>query len=68
MAKADQFYMAAETIATTIEDQHIADAYVTLCVHAGIVLSFQAAAVPRLPSLTVARRRSPRREGWIRVK
>lgn len=36
MAKADQFYLAAETIATTIEDQEIADAYVTLCVHAGI--------------------------------
>ena len=36
MAKADQFYLAAETIAETIEDQDIADAYVTLCVHAGI--------------------------------
>jgi hypothetical protein len=36
MAKADQFYLAPETIATTIEDQDIADAYVTLCVHAGI--------------------------------
>jgi len=36
MAKADQFYLAAETIATTIEDQDIADAYVTLCVQAGI--------------------------------
>lgn len=36
MAKADQFHLAAETIATTIEDQDIADAYVTLCVHAGI--------------------------------
>jgi hypothetical protein len=34
MAKADQFYLAAETIATTIEGQDIADAYVTLCVHA----------------------------------
>jgi hypothetical protein len=36
MAKADQFYLAAETIAATIEGQDIADAYVTLCVHAGI--------------------------------
>ena len=36
LAKAHQFYVAAETIATTIEDQDIADAYVTLCVHAGI--------------------------------
>lgn len=36
MAKADQFYLAAETIATTLDDQKIADAYVTLCVHAGI--------------------------------
>jgi hypothetical protein len=36
MAKTNQFYLAAETIVTTIEDQDIADAYVTLCVHAGI--------------------------------
>ena len=36
LAKAAQFYLAAETIATTIEDQDVADAYVTLCVHAGI--------------------------------
>jgi hypothetical protein len=36
MAKAAQFYLAAETIATTIDDQDIADAYVTLCVDAGI--------------------------------
>jgi len=36
LAKANQFFVAAETIATTIEDQDIADAYVTLCVHAGI--------------------------------
>ena len=36
MAKANQFYLAAETIATTLDDQEIADAYVTLCVHAGI--------------------------------
>ena len=36
MAKAHQFHLAAETIAATIDDQDIADAYVTLCVHAGI--------------------------------
>ena len=35
MVKADQFYLAAETIATTIEGQDIADAYVTLRVQAG---------------------------------
>jgi hypothetical protein len=32
LAKAEQFYLAAETI----DDQDVADAYVTLCVHAGI--------------------------------
>ena len=36
LAKAAQFYLAAETIKTTIGDQDVADAYVTLCVHAGI--------------------------------
>jgi len=36
LAKARQFLLAAETIATVIDDQEIADAYVTLCVHAGI--------------------------------
>ena len=36
MTKANQFYLAAETIALTIEDQDMADSYVTLCVHAGI--------------------------------
>jgi hypothetical protein len=36
LAKASQFYLAAETLATTVEDQDVADAYVTLCVHAGI--------------------------------
>jgi hypothetical protein len=36
MAKARQFLVAAETIATVIDDQEIADAFVTLCVHAGI--------------------------------
>lgn len=36
MHKARQFHLAAETIATILEDQDIADAYVTLCVHAGV--------------------------------
>jgi len=36
LAKARQFLLAAETIATVVEDQEIADAFVTLCVHAGI--------------------------------
>ncbi len=36
LAKAQQFLLAAETIAAVIDDQAIADAYVTLCVHAGI--------------------------------
>ena len=36
MAKARQFLVAAETVATVIDDQEIADAFVTLCVHAGI--------------------------------
>jgi hypothetical protein len=36
LAKARQFLLAAETIATVIDDQEIADAFVTLCVHAGI--------------------------------
>lgn len=36
LAKAAQFHLAAETLAMTIDDQDIADAYVTLCVHAGI--------------------------------
>lgn len=36
LAKAQQFLLGAETIATIIDDQTIADAYVTLCVHAGI--------------------------------
>jgi hypothetical protein len=36
MAKARQFLVAAETIAAVIDDQEIADAFVTLCVHAGI--------------------------------
>ena len=36
LAKARQFLLAAETITTVIDDQEIADAFVTLCVHAGI--------------------------------
>jgi hypothetical protein len=36
LAKAGQFFLAAETIAATIDDQDVADAYVTLCVHAGV--------------------------------
>ena len=36
LIKAQQFLFGAETIATIIEDQAIADAYVMLCVHAGI--------------------------------
>lgn len=34
--KAQQFLLAAETIATIIDDTAMGDAYVTLCVHAGI--------------------------------
>lgn len=36
LAKARQFQLAAETIAAVIEGEEIEDAYVTLCVHAGI--------------------------------
>ncbi|MGA3221550.1 MAG: hypothetical protein ABSE77_21185 [Acidimicrobiales bacterium] len=36
LAKARQFLLAAETIATVVDDNEIADAFVTLCVHAGI--------------------------------
>ena len=36
MAKARQFLVATETVATVVDDQEIADAFVTLCVHAGI--------------------------------
>ena len=43
MAKADQFHLAAETIATTIEDQDIAEAYVTLC------FTLALAAIPPAP-------------------
>lgn len=39
LAKAQQFLLAAETIATVIEDEEVADSYVTLCVHAGIAAS-----------------------------
>jgi hypothetical protein len=36
LAKARQFLLAADTIAAVIDDASIADAYVTMCVHAGI--------------------------------
>jgi len=36
LAKAKQFQLAANTISTIMDDQVIADAYVTLCVQAGI--------------------------------
>lgn len=36
LSKADQFLTAAELIASSIEDSDLADAFVTLCVHAGI--------------------------------
>ena len=34
--KARQCYLAAETIAAVIDEADVSDAYVTLCVHAGI--------------------------------
>lgn len=34
--KAKQFYKAAQIISTLIDDSELDDAYVTLCVHAGI--------------------------------
>jgi hypothetical protein len=37
--KAEQFLRAAEIISTSIDDSLLADAYVTLCVHAGIAAS-----------------------------
>lgn len=42
MRKAEQFLLAAETIAEVLDEQDdpdISDAYVTLCVHAGIAAS-----------------------------
>lgn len=39
LGKANQFLTAAEMIATSIEDSDLADAFVTLCVHAGIAAS-----------------------------
>ena len=39
LAKAKQFLTAAEMIAASIEDADLADAFVTLCVHAGIAAS-----------------------------
>lgn len=37
--KAEQFLRAAELISSSIDDSQLADAYVTLCVHAGIAAS-----------------------------
>jgi hypothetical protein len=37
--KAEQFLRAAEIISESIEDSQLADAYITLCVHAGIAAS-----------------------------
>lgn len=39
LVKARQFLTAAEMIAASIEDADVADAFVTLCVHAGIAAS-----------------------------
>lgn len=39
LGKANQFLTAAELIASSIEDSDLADAFVTLCVHAGIAAS-----------------------------
>jgi hypothetical protein len=42
MRKAEQFFLAAETIAEILDqhdDSDISDAYVTLCVHAGVAVS-----------------------------
>lgn len=36
LAKARQFLLAAETVAAVIDHEEVADAFVTLCVHAGI--------------------------------
>ena len=36
LTKARQFLLAAQAIATIVDDEEIADAFVTLCVHAGI--------------------------------
>ena len=36
LLKAEKFLLAAETIATIIDDLAMGDAYVTLCVHAGV--------------------------------
>lgn len=36
LAKARRFLLAADAVAATIDDEEVADAYVTLCVHAGI--------------------------------
>jgi hypothetical protein len=36
LSKARQFLTAADTIETVADDEEIADAYITLCIHAGI--------------------------------
>lgn len=36
LVKAEQFMLAAETVAMVMDEHEVADAYVTLCVHAGI--------------------------------
>jgi hypothetical protein len=39
LAKAEQFLEAAELIETLLDDEDCEDAYVTMCVHAGIAAS-----------------------------
>ena len=39
LGKATQFLTAAELIASSIDDAELADAFITLCVHAGIAAS-----------------------------
>ncbi len=39
LSKAIQFLRAADLIAPILDDEELADAYVTLCVHAGIAAS-----------------------------
>jgi len=36
LSKANQFLRAADLIAESIDDDELADAYITLCVHAGV--------------------------------
>jgi hypothetical protein len=46
LSKANQFLTAAELIASSIEDSDLADAFVTLCVHAGMKNHAGYSAVP----------------------